>query len=311
MSIQYVFEKLNLNYLKAMSRNKVTVVLSALVLLGFITIISSLWFKSYSANANSLSDTIESPSTDKREAENLEDDIDSKNDTQSSFTGFISHVFGGNEEWSTPTPTTVPENANSSEASNTPSASPPKSQTQKSSSVSATPTVTPSVTPKQLSPTHTVQPTKTPTQVPTDAPTQTPVPSEPESSSIDINLNSSSQAVSSGHGSVSGQVKRNTNGYWDFNVSGTFTNLQPNRRYQLWFCGTNCSSNSSSRFTSDGQGSGSFSNVTIGHAQGNDPINRVVLWEQPENGSEILENNTTCYQVSINSTPCLSQGMSF
>jgi len=300
-----------MNYFKAMSRSKVAVVLSALVLLGIMTIIGSLWFRSFSANTNKLSDTIESPSTEKPETENLNGDIDSKNNKQSSFTGFISHVFGGNEERSTPTPTMGTENSNSSEASNTPSASPTKSQTQKSSSVSAAPTVTSSVTPRQQSPTHTVQPTQSQTVVPTDAPTQTPVPSEPENTSINISLNSSSQAVSSGHGSVSGQVKKNTNGYWDFDVTGNFTNLQPNRRYQLWFCGTNCSSNSSSRFTSDSQGNGSFSNVTINHAQGNDPLSRVVLWEQPENGTEIVENSTTCYQVSNNSPTCLFSGISF
>ncbi|PIZ65540.1 hypothetical protein COY15_03000, partial [Candidatus Roizmanbacteria bacterium CG_4_10_14_0_2_um_filter_39_12] len=69
--------------------------------------------------------------------------------------------------------------------------------------------------------------------------------------------------------------------------------------------------NSSSRFTSDSQGNGSFSNVTINHAQGNDPLRRVVLWEQPENGTEIVENSTTCYQVSNNSPTCLSSGISF
>ena len=294
-----------------MSKSKVAVVLSVLVVLGTSTIIGSLWFRSFSANTNKLSETIESPSTDKPETENIDGDIDSKNNTHSSFTGFISHVFGGNEGDTTPTPTVQMENSDSSEASNPPSANPTKSQTQKSSIVSAVPTITPSITPKQLSPTHTVQPTQSPTQIPTAAPTQIPVSSEPESSSINMSLSSSSQAVPSGHGSVSGQVKKNTNGYWDFNISGTFTNLQSNRNYQLWFCGTNCSSNSSSRFTSDDQGSGGFSNVTIGHAQGNDPLNRVVLWEQPENGAEILENNTTCYQISNNSSPCLSQGMSF
>ncbi len=205
-----------------------------------------------------------------------------------------------------------------------------KQQSSKTSNTLSTPTVIPNakdviVSNSNAKGTHASVPTSTLAFIPTNSPipttvptvtlvptsTPTPAPTENNPSEImNVSLSAESSATPHAEGDLQITVVKNSNGYWDFILSGTFTSLQPQRTYQVWICNINCSSNSNAKFITDSLGNGSISNATINYAQGNDPVKNIKIWEVPPQG-EIKSNSTTCYMLSNNSTPCLQAPFSF
>jgi len=103
------------------------------------------------------------------------------------------------------------------------------------------------------------------------------------------------------------EVIKNSNGYWDFVLTGEITKLMPSREYQVWLCGANCSSNTEARFNTDESGHKTLSNAKIaGHNQKGDPLNRIVIYEVSKPGA-IPDDPTACFLVSNDSTPCLKR----
>jgi hypothetical protein len=168
-----------------------------------------------------------------------------------------------------------------------------------SGSPTATPTPTPTPTTTSVSPTATLTPRPTNTVVP-PSPT-------PTSQTQSYNFTLNHQASFTGAGSGNGQVTKNSNGFWDFSLNASFTNLSPNRNYQLWLCGNNCSSFTNAMFATDSSGAGSLSNTTITHNQIGDPLSRIAVWDM----SVGTTDPNFCVMISNNSTPCLQSQFSF
>jgi len=169
-----------------------------------------------------------------------------------------------------------------------------------SASPTPTPTSTPIATPTPIS---TSTPTPKPVVTPTPTPTVSPTPN-PVISNVSVTLNPG-EATPYATGLVEMNVKENSNGYWDYQITGSFSALQPNRTYQLWLCGINCSSHTSAKFQTNDSGTGSISGVTITHAQWNDPLDLVSIWEVQPAGL-IPDDPSACFKVSINSNSCLA-----
>lgn len=216
-----------------------------------------------------------------------------------------------------PTPTVTP--AKQSQTSN-PTATPTNSPNQNNNSNNPTPTSRPTVTLALTpTPTRSTSSTPTPTFVPqatnTPAPTATsiPTPTPETSNTVDFNftMNQKSSFTPNATGTINGKVIKNSHGYWDAVFSANFTNLMPSRKYQVWICGINCGSHTAAQFTTDSSGNGSFSNTTITIAQKVDPVNRIVVWENPPQGAEVPNDPTACFHISLNSPTCLSNGLAF
>ncbi len=190
---------------------------------------------------------------------------------------------------------------------------------EKGSRVSAAPTAIP--TPTLASGGNLVSPTASlprisPSPV-TDSPTLTPSPAiEPTgeqstpTETKGVSLSAKSAATSRADGELTITATEYDHGYWDFLINGDFRFLQPNRIYQLWLCGVNCSSHTSAKFMTDGSGNASISGAVINHAQINDPVSKINVWELPPQG-EIIEDGTTCYNTSNSSEPCLGADLHF
>ena len=185
---------------------------------------------------------------------------------------------------------------------------------QSSLPTASSPTPTPTrviVTPSPVLTSST--PTPTPTSGPLANSTPTPTPTVTPSVSTEtkeVSLFPASSATPNASGRTTIKAIKNANGYWDFVVSGEFKSLQPNRLYQFYICGSNCSSHTLAKFSTDGDGGGNLSEVVINHAQSRDPVSRVVVWEVPPQG-EIKEDPTTCYGLSLSSPACLSASVYF
>ena len=175
-----------------------------------------------------------------------------------------------------------------------------------------TPTKIPTLVPTVTS-TPYIQPSPKATPTLTPIPTQTPVPAVPTETvsrtTISISMNREGGFTPSGRGEANITAIKNLNGYWDFVISATINNLWPQRNYQLWLCGINCSSGSEARLTTTENGGGSIT-ATINHNQGGDPVNRIVVWERPP-GGEIPNDPTACFMHSNTSTPCLKGDIAF
>lgn len=191
---------------------------------------------------------------------------------------------------SSPTPTVTPSRNNIATATTTP-----------------TPSTKPGASP---TPTSKVQPTNSPiprpptsTPIPTATATPEPTQSSTEETPFSFSLSPQGSFTPNAQGQGSGTITK-PSGFWNFTFSANFTKLIPGRTYQLWLCGTNCSSHTSTQFTADGQGNGSFSNVLITHHQAKDPINRIAVWEASVPGI-IQDDATACVMLSINAAPCL------
>lgn len=161
-------------------------------------------------------------------------------------------------------------------------------------------------------PQSTTQPTIKPTATLTPIPSPTPTQPTSNISNINFNLNSNgANFTPNAKGSGSGTVTKNSNGYWDYAINVGFSNLMPNRNYQIWLCGTNCSSNyNSCRFITDNSGNYNLSQCQTTHAQWNDPIRRIAVWENPVD-REAGSDPRACPMVSMDYTPCISTVFNF
>jgi len=191
-------------------------------------------------------------------------------------------------------------------------------ETASNSGISPTPTtvVTAPPSPTPTTQAQVVVPTSTPTQAPqpTLAPTTEPTPTEAsvERSTVNLNFERDGSFTPSASGSTTIEAIKNTNGYWEFVIDASFANLQPNRNYQYWMCGDGCSSNNNAKFTSDDNGNGHISGASITFRQvGGTPMDRIMIWEMPENGAEIISDSTTCYMISNGSTGCLKASVAW
>lgn len=190
----------------------------------------------------------------------------------------------------------------------------PRPETSISPTVTVKPAASNTPTSKPISPTP--QPSAAPTTTNTPVPTasQTPVPTptaQPSVTSFTYTLKPPGSFTPNAVGTVIGMVTKNQNGYWDFKISnGTFTNLLAGRNYQLWWCGNNCSSHESAKFTTDQNGQGLISDGTVNHSQTNDPVSRIAVWEIPPSGT-LPNDPNSCFQSSINQTACLQSSSVF
>jgi hypothetical protein len=184
---------------------------------------------------------------------------------------------------------------------------------------SPTPTLQPSITPTGVAasatPTVKTVPSNTPTVKPTNTPTNTLTPQATATPAIETlqwnaDLGQKGDFAPGARGGITVLTKKNTNGYWQHTISGSFSHLMPNRNYQLWFCGINCSSNNEAKFTTDSEGRGSINNSEITHNQSGDPLKRAAVWEIPP-GGEVPSDPTACFMVSMDYGPCLETGISF
>jgi len=161
------------------------------------------------------------------------------------------------------------------------------------------PTSTPKLTP---TPTPTVTLTITPTASPSLSPSLTPI-----SSIQSFNFTLDHQGSFTGSGSGSGQVTKNSNSNWRFSINASFSNLSPNKNYQLWLCGNECSSFTNAMFATDSNGVGSLTGTTIEHNQNVDQLKRIAVWDM----SVGTTDPSVCIMTSSTATPCLQGQFSF
>jgi len=177
-----------------------------------------------------------------------------------------------------------------------------------SENLSPTPTSSPTPTiPSGVLPTSTNAPTAIPTNIiyPTNTPilesaTPTPTTTQIERETKDYNLSPQGSCTPGAFGSVSITAIKYEHGYWDFDISGSFNSLNSGQSYQVWLCNIDCSSYSGAKFSTDGLGNGSIE-TTINHAQINDPVSSI----------RIYQISGGCQMESNDSTPCLQAGISF
>jgi hypothetical protein len=182
---------------------------------------------------------------------------------------------------------------------------------------------TPTITPTKIifqptnTPTITKVPTTTPTVAvkltPTTTPTTTPVTqilsTGAQSERKETMLFPQGNFTPDGKGKVEIVANKNSNGYWDFAVTGSFEKLIPNRNYQFWIYNINGSSNNEAKFTTDSNGNGSI-NTTINHAQSRDPVSSIRVYEIPP-GGEVPNDPTACFDISTTSIPCIKASIYF
>jgi len=247
------------------------------------------------------------------EAPETTEDSASENKTKGRVLGNLGiALFNKNQE------DTAEEGDNSNTDSNQPNNTPtPQSPTTAPQSPTPTPqSPTPTLQPTAPTATPTSVPNSTPTQTPSSTPSPTVTPFDEDDTDLTpttyakYNLSPDGSATPNAFGWVEFQVIMNNNGYWDFNTSAEMNMLQPNRRYQLWICNTNCSSTNQARFTTDSTGHASLSNVIINHAQGNDPVSSVKIWQLSDAG-EIIDDATTCFMHGNSSIACLKTNIGF
>lgn len=103
-----------------------------------------------------------------------------------------------------------------------------------------------------------------------------------------------------------GTVAKLTNDFYLYTISATFSQLMPNRTYQMWLCGVggNCSSNASAAvFTTDSNGSGKIAQATITNNQTNNAINSIKIWQNTAAG---VGDTSACVMATVNSAACLT-----
>ncbi len=160
--------------------------------------------------------------------------------------------------------------------------------------ITPSPSVYPTPTPRLLSPTP-ILPTPTPATSPTSISINQP---------FTYTLTAQGNFTPNATGNGGGTVTKNVNGYWDYKISVLANNLMPNKQYQLWICGINCSSVTAAQFTTNNQGTGTFTGAVINHAQWNDPIQKIAIWEIQPAGPLPTDPNA-CFKLSNTSQACL------